>query len=76
MRADEKRRQTHFAKPHVRPQTNALNAANIAIEQEAPQQSPKNAPSNILSMNLSDNEIRRRRGLYRPQGARMANEAS
>jgi DNA-binding MarR family transcriptional regulator len=62
IRADEKKRQTHFAKPHVRPQTNALKSTNIAIEEEARQQNAENAPSNILSMNLSDNEMRRRRG--------------
>lgn len=62
IRADEKKRITHFAKPHVRPQTNAIKSTNIAIEEEACQQNAENAPSNILSMNLSDNEMRRRRG--------------
>ena len=76
IRADEKKRQTHFAKPHVRPQTNAIKSTNIAIEEEAPQQSAENAPSNILSINLSDNEMRRRRGPGRPQGARMAHATS
>jgi len=46
----------------VRPQTNAIKSTYIAIEEEAPQQSAENAPSNILSMNLSDNVMRRRRG--------------
>ena len=76
MRADEKRRQTHFARLQVKPLTNAIKSTNIAIEEEAPQQSAENAPSNILSMNLSDNEMRRRRGPGRPQGARMAHETS
>ena len=62
IRADEKKRQTHFAKPHVRPQTNAIESNNIAIEEEAPQQSAEKPPSNILSMNLSANEMRQRRG--------------
>ena len=62
IRADEKRRQTHFARLQVKPLTNAINSFNIAIEEEAPQQSAEKPPSNILSMNLSDNEMRRRRG--------------
>ena len=61
IRADEKRRQTHFARLQVKPLTNAIKSTYIAIEEEAPQQSAKNAPSNILSMNLSDNEMSRRR---------------
>jgi len=76
MRADEKKRQTHFAKPHVRPQTNALKSTNIAIEQEAPQQSAEKLPSKILLMNLSYHLMCRRRGPGRLQGARMAHEAS
>jgi hypothetical protein len=76
MRADEKKLQTHFAMTQPSHQTNAIESTNIAIEEEAPQQSAENATSNILSMNLSDNEMRRRRGPGRPQGARMAHEAS
>ena len=62
IRADEKRRQTHFARLQVKPLTNAIKSINIAIEEEAPQQSAEKPPSNILSMNLSDNEMRQRRG--------------
>ena len=62
IRADEKRRQTHFARLQVKPLTNAIESTYIAIKEEAPQQSAKKPPSNILSMNLSDNEMRRRRG--------------
>ena len=76
IRADEKRRQTHFARLQVKPLTNAIKSTYIAIKEKAPQQSAENAPSNILSMNLSDNVMRRRRGPGRPRGARMAHEVS
>ena len=62
IRADEKRRSTPFAMTQLSHQTNAIKSINIAIEEEAPQQSAEKPLSNILSMNLSDNEMRRRRG--------------
>ena len=50
IRADEKKRQTHFAKPHVRPQTNALKAIYSAIEdQPIANNCKKQIPSKILT---------------------------
>jgi DNA-binding MarR family transcriptional regulator len=50
IRADEKKRQTHFAKPHVRPQTNALIAIYSAIEdQPIANNCKKQIPSKILT---------------------------
>ena len=50
IRADEKKRITHFAKPHVRPQTNAIKSTNIAIEdQPIANNCKKQIPSKILT---------------------------
>jgi len=75
IRADEKRRQTHFARLHLKPLTNAIESNYIAIKEEAPQQSAQKPPSNILSMNLSDNEMRRRRGSGLDDGHQNASKS-